>query len=168
MPPHTNGESRKLGYRGGGWEENRVARILRISRKMNLASLLRLSRSCANSGLPGLLFAIGGLLAGGDAVRKSPELPARSAHVVCASERLPKQSRSMSTRPSWRLDKAARFTAGRFAFQPSRDGDGASVERAAARHASRAMKAIRCGTAGAALFRARTVAHGGKLLLAPS
>jgi hypothetical protein len=57
---------------------------------------------------------------------------------------------------------------GRFAFQPSRDGDGASVEMAAARHASRAMKAIGCGTASAALFRARTVAHGRKLLLAPS
>ena len=41
--------------------DNRVARILPISRKMNLAFLLRLSRSCANSGLPGLLFAIGGL-----------------------------------------------------------------------------------------------------------
>ena len=59
-----------------------MARILPISRKMNLASLLRLSRSCANSGLPGLLFAIGGLLGSGDAVRKSPELPARSAQNV--------------------------------------------------------------------------------------
>ena len=46
---------------GGGWGDNRVARIPPISRKMNLALLLRLSRSCANSGLPGLLFAIGGL-----------------------------------------------------------------------------------------------------------
>jgi hypothetical protein len=47
------------GFGEGAGETTRVARILPISRKMNLASLLRLSR--ANSGLPGLLFAIGGL-----------------------------------------------------------------------------------------------------------
>jgi hypothetical protein len=49
-----------------------VARILPISRKMNLAFLLRLSRSCANSGLPGLLQSVV-FSAGSDVGRKRPE-----------------------------------------------------------------------------------------------
>jgi hypothetical protein len=44
------------------------------------------------AGLPGLILASGGLLAGDHGGRKSPELPARSAHVICGSQRLPKQS----------------------------------------------------------------------------
>src|ERR1700730_3799292 len=59
--PPSRDRPRLTRFRGGGWGDNRVARILPISRKMNLAFLLRLSRSCANSGRPGLLFAIGGV-----------------------------------------------------------------------------------------------------------
>jgi len=43
----------------------------------------------AGAGLPGLILASGAFSAGGDGGRKSPELPAQSAHVVCNSQRLP-------------------------------------------------------------------------------